>query len=94
MPPTDGIILLSELQKSRRCFVLESELHAVYLVTPYSVCYQLQNIDWLQYLDMWEKLSSAEKKVGELVGIKESFIVKAMRGQNKLDFKLLQIHKR
>ncbi|TMW41572.1 hypothetical protein DOY81_013349, partial [Sarcophaga bullata] len=73
MPPTDGLILFAELQKSRRCFVLESELHAVYLVTPYSVCYQLQDLDWLLFLDLWEKLTPAMKKVGELVGVKESF---------------------
>ncbi|XP_017968668.1 DNA polymerase theta isoform X1 [Drosophila navojoa] len=94
MPPTDGLLLFAELQKSRRCFVLESELHAVYLVTPYSVCYQLQDVDWLLYLDMWEKLSPAMKKVGELVGVKEAFLVRAMRGQAKLDYKLMQIHKR
>ncbi|XP_055906695.1 DNA polymerase theta [Eupeodes corollae] len=94
MPPTDGLILFSELQKSRRCFVLESELHAVYLVTPYSVCYQLQDLDWLMYLDLWEKLSPAMKKVGELVGVKESFLVRAMRGHTKLDYKLMQVHKR
>ncbi|ALC45469.1 mus308 [Drosophila busckii] len=94
MPPTDGLILFAELQKARRCFVLESELHAVYLVTPYSVCYQLQQLDWLLYLDMWEKLNPAMKKVGELVGVKEAFLVRAMRGQTKLDYKLMQIHKR
>uniref|UniRef100_A0A1I8MWU8 DNA polymerase theta n=1 Tax=Musca domestica TaxID=7370 RepID=A0A1I8MWU8_MUSDO len=94
MPPTDGLILFAELQKSRRCFVLESELHAVYLVTPYSVCYQLQDLDWLFFLDLFEKLTPAMKKVGELVGIKESFLVRAMRGQSKLDYKLMQIHKR
>uniref|UniRef100_A0A1A9VS42 DNA polymerase theta n=1 Tax=Glossina austeni TaxID=7395 RepID=A0A1A9VS42_GLOAU len=94
MPPTDGLILFAELQKCRRCFVLESELHAVYLVTPYSVCYQLQDLDWLFFLDLWENLIPAMKKVGELVGVKESFLVRAMRGQNKLDYKLTQIHKR
>ncbi|XP_053947271.1 DNA polymerase theta isoform X1 [Anastrepha ludens] len=94
MPPTDGLLLFAELQKSRRCFVLESELHAVYLVTPYSVCYQLQDLDWLLFLDMWEKLTPAMKMVGELIGVKESFLVRAMRGQTKLDYKLMQIHKR
>lgn len=93
MPPGDGFLLFSELQKSRQNFVLESELHAVYLVTPFSVCYQLQDIDWLAYLDMWEKLPSAMRRVGELVGVKESFLVKAMRSRT-LDFKLLQVHKR
>lgn len=66
----------------------------MYLVTPYSVCYQLQEIDWLLYLDLHERLSSSMKRVAELVGVKESFLVKAMRGHTKLDYKTLQIHKR
>lgn len=94
MPPSEGFLLFSELQKARQCFVMESELHAVYLVTPFSVCYQLQDIDWLAYLDMWEKLSSSMRQVGTLVGVKESFLVKAMRGSSSLDYKALQIHKR
>ncbi|EDW42404.1 DNA polymerase theta [Drosophila sechellia] len=94
MPPTDGLILFAELQKSRRSFVLESELHAVYLVTPYSVCYQLQDLDWLLYVNMWEKLTSPMKKVGEIVGVRDAFLSKALRGQTKLDYKQMQIHKR
>lgn len=93
MPPGDGFLLFSELQKSRQNFVLESELHAVYLVTPFSVCYQMQSIDWLAFLDMWEKLPAAMRRVGEMVGVRESFLVKAMRS-HKLDFKALQVHKR
>lgn len=94
MPPSDGFFLFSELQKARQNFVIETELHAVYLVTPFSVCYQLQEIDWLFYLDMWEKLSNSMQRVGELVGVKESFLVKAMRGTSKIDNRTLQIHKR
>uniref|UniRef100_A0A182MCT4 DNA polymerase theta n=1 Tax=Anopheles culicifacies TaxID=139723 RepID=A0A182MCT4_9DIPT len=94
LPPKDGFLLFSELQRARQCFVLESELHAIYLVTPYSVAYQWQQIDWMDFLDMWEKLSSAAKRVGELVGVKESFMVRAMRGAANLDYRSLQIHKR
>lgn len=94
MPPSDGFFLFSELQKARENFVLETELHAVYLVTPFSVCYQLQDIDWLFYLDTWEKLSNSMQRVGELVGVREAFLVKAMRNTSKLDNRTLQIHKR
>lgn len=94
MPPSDGFLLFSELQKARQNFVLETELHAVYLVTPFSVCYQLQDIDWLLYLDLWEKLPNPMQRVGEYVGVKESFLAKAMRNSNKLDNRTLQIHKR
>uniref|UniRef100_A0A182WJ43 DNA polymerase theta n=1 Tax=Anopheles minimus TaxID=112268 RepID=A0A182WJ43_9DIPT len=94
LPPKDGFLLFSELQRARQCFVLESELHAIYLVTPYSVAYQWQQIDWMDFLDLWEKLSAAAKRVGELVGVKESFMVRAMRGASNLDYRSLQIHKR
>lgn len=95
MPPLDGFLLFSELQKSRQCFVLETELHAIYLVTPYSVSYQWQNIDWMAYLDRMEHLSGAEKRVAELVGVREAFLVKALRGNVTAgDNQLLQIHKR
>lgn len=94
MPPGEGFLLFTELQKARQSFVLESELHAVYTVTPFSVCYQLNDINWLLYLDLWEKLSASMQRVGELVGVKESFLVRAMRGINKLDHRTMQIHKR
>ncbi|XP_053664088.1 DNA polymerase theta [Anopheles marshallii] len=94
LPPKDGFLLFSELQRARQCFVLESELHAIYLVTPYSVAYQWQQIDWMDFLDLWEKLPTASKRVGELVGVKESFMVRAMRGAANLDYRSLQIHKR
>uniref|UniRef100_A0A1B0DMP4 DNA polymerase theta n=1 Tax=Phlebotomus papatasi TaxID=29031 RepID=A0A1B0DMP4_PHLPP len=94
IPPSDGFLLFSELQKSRQCFVLESELHAIYLVTPFSVCHQLPEIDWLHFLDLWERLPSTMRRVGELVGVRDAFLVRAMRGTKSLDEKQLQIHKR
>ncbi|XP_055689777.1 DNA polymerase theta [Lutzomyia longipalpis] len=93
IPPSDGFLLFSELQKSRQCFVLESELHAVYLVTPFTVCQQLPEIDWLHFLDLWEHLPATMRRVGELVGVRDAFLVRAMRTK-ALDEKALQIHKR
>uniref|UniRef100_A0A8D8F6T3 DNA polymerase theta n=1 Tax=Culex pipiens TaxID=7175 RepID=A0A8D8F6T3_CULPI len=96
MAPRDGFLLFSELQKARNCFVLETELHAIYLVTPYSVAYQWQNIDFLAYLERFEGLPEAMKRVGELVGIREAFLVKALRASAKAaeDHQAMQIHKR
>lgn len=96
MPPTDGIFLFSELQKARQNFVLETDLHAVYLVTPFSVCYQLQDIDWRHFWDMWDNsLSPAMKRVGELVGVSDAFLAKAStRSPNTLDNQTLKVHKR
>lgn len=94
MPPHEGFLLFSELQKCRQCFVLESELQAIYTVIPYSSSYQLNEIDWIHYMDLWDKLSAANKRVGKLVGIKESFLVKAMRSNKNLNQTDLNIHKR
>lgn len=33
LSPDEGLAVFSELQKARRCFVLENELHTVYLVS-------------------------------------------------------------
>lgn len=98
IPPEDGLALLTELDKARQCFVLDSELHLVYLVTPYSACHQWGTIDWMFYLNLWEKLPKNLKKVGEVVGVKESYIVSATRGRittntPKLYHKFL-VHKR
>ena len=56
------------------------------------------SIDWYQYFCLWETLPAGMKRVAELVGVKESFLAKAVRGRilSKTDaqLKLLGIHKR
>lgn len=96
MAPNDGLSLFCELQKARQCLVLETDLHLIYLVTPYSVSSQWGNIDWLHLLTLWESLTKAMKRVGELVGVQESFIIRCLRGNNKLNNiqNKMNIHKR
>ncbi|XP_038223120.1 DNA polymerase theta-like [Zerene cesonia] len=95
MAPNDGLSLFCELQKARQCIVLETDLHLIYLVTPYSVSSQWADLDWLHLLTLWESLTVAMKKVGELVGVQESFIIRCLRGANKSACKnKLNIHKR
>lgn len=95
MAPRDGFLLFSELQKSRQCFVLESELHAIYLVTPYSVSYQWQNISWVDFLERWENMDAAMRRVGELIGIRDAFLVKGLRGKiGEADHESLMTHTR
>lgn len=94
IPPKDGFILFSELQKSRQNFVLESELHAVYLVTPFSVAYQLQDIDWIYFADIYDKLPEMMKRVGSMVGVSDTYLIKAITGKQGSDWRAQQIHKR
>lgn len=96
MAPNDGLSLFCELQRARQCLVLETDLHLIYLVTPYSVSSQWGNIDWLHLLTLWESLTKAMKRVGELIGIQESFIIRCLRGNNKANniHAKINIHKR
>ncbi|CAH0605555.1 unnamed protein product [Chrysodeixis includens] len=96
MAPNDGLSLFCELQKARQCLVLETDLHLIYLVTPYSVSSQWGNIDWIHLLTLWESLTKAMKRVGELVGVQESFIIRCLRGANKASNvqNKVNIHKR
>ena len=94
LPPKDGFLLFSELQKSRQNFVLESELHAIYLVTPFSVAYQLQEIDWIHFAELHDKLPDIMKRVGEMVGVSATYLIKAITGRQGSDWRSQQIHKR
>jgi hypothetical protein len=43
LSPDEGLAVFAELQKARRCFVLENELHTVYLVCC-KFCFEL--VEW------------------------------------------------
>ncbi|XP_014469442.1 PREDICTED: DNA polymerase theta isoform X2 [Dinoponera quadriceps] len=93
VPPREGLFLFEELQKARRCFVLDTELHVVYLVTPLSTGSQIENVDWMTFHELWNTMSESERRVGRLVGVEERFLLSAIRGIVRSG-KLLNIHKR
>ncbi|XP_041336019.1 helicase POLQ-like isoform X6 [Pyrgilauda ruficollis] len=73
-------ILYRDLKKGLEGLVLESNLHLLYLSTPYdmtSTC----SPDWMIYLRQFNQLSAAEQKVADIVGVPESFITKKASGQ-------------
>lgn len=74
--------------------MLESELHAIYLVTPFSVAYQLQEIDWIHFAEIHDKLPDTMKRVGEMVGVSATYLIKAITGRQGSDWRSQQIHKR
>lgn len=96
--PDEGLRLFQELQRARQCFVLENELHLVYQVTPLNVADQWGNIDWMHVLALWEQLTPDLRRVGELVGVEDRFIVRAMRGTVNLKLEKqrqkLMVHRR
>lgn len=58
----------------------------IFQITPYSVSEQIGHLDWFRVLNVWEKLSHSMRKVGDMVGIEEGFIVKAMTGTSFYTF--------
>ncbi|XP_042229545.1 DNA polymerase theta-like isoform X2 [Homarus americanus] len=98
LSPDEGLHVFTELHRARQCFVLENDLHIIYQVTPIYVSSAWLSLDWLTFLDIWERLGDNMKRVGELVGIEEVFIVRAMKGlinkRLKSNAKQLAIHQR
>ncbi|NWV36984.1 HELQ Helicase, partial [Grantiella picta] len=73
-------VLYRDLKKGLEGLILESNLHLLYLATPYdmtSTC----SPDWMIYLRQFNQLSAAEQKVADIVGVPESFITKKASGQ-------------
>lgn len=80
IPPREGLFLFEELQKARRCFVLDTELHVIYLVTPLSAGCQIGTVDWMMFHELWNTMSESERRVGKLIGVEERFVMSAIRG--------------
>ncbi|NXI41303.1 HELQ Helicase, partial [Galbula dea] len=73
-------LLYRELKKGLEGLVLESNLHLLYLATPYDMTSSCSP-DWMIYLRQFNQLSAAEQKVLDIVGVPESFIIKKASGQ-------------
>ncbi|XP_032671376.1 DNA polymerase theta isoform X2 [Odontomachus brunneus] len=93
VPPREGLFLFEELQKARKCFVLDTELHVIYLVTPLSSGSQIETVNWMTFHELWNTITESERRVGRLIGVEERFLLSAIRGIVKPG-KLLNIHKR
>ncbi|XP_042652258.1 helicase POLQ-like isoform X2 [Tyto alba] len=73
-------LLYRELKKGLEGLILESNLHLLYLTTPYDMTSNCSP-DWMIYLRQFNQLSAAEQKVLDIVGVPESFITKKASGQ-------------
>ncbi|XP_064375845.1 DNA polymerase theta isoform X4 [Dromaius novaehollandiae] len=96
LSPTEAIGIFADLQRAMKSFVLENDLHIVYLVTP--VYEEWTTIDWYQFFCLWEKLPASMKRVAELVGIEEGFLARSVKGRiiakTEKQHRQLAIHKR
>ncbi|XP_048360083.1 DNA polymerase theta isoform X2 [Sphaerodactylus townsendi] len=94
--PIAALEIFADLQRAMKSFVLESDLHSLYLVTP--VYEDWAKIDWYQFFCLWEKLPASMRRVAELVGIEESFLARSVKGKimtrTEKQHRQMAIHKR
>ncbi|XP_049641821.1 DNA polymerase theta [Suncus etruscus] len=96
LSPTDTLDIFADLQRAMKGFVLENDLHIVYLVTP--MFEEWTSIDWYRFFCLWEKLPTSMKRVAELVGIEEGFLARCVKGKvvarTERQNRQMAIHKR
>uniref|UniRef100_A0A3Q2DDF4 DNA polymerase theta n=1 Tax=Cyprinodon variegatus TaxID=28743 RepID=A0A3Q2DDF4_CYPVA len=96
LSPPEALGIFADLQRAMKGFVLENNLHILYLITPLYA--EWTTIDWYQFFCLWEQLPSSMKRVAELVGVQEGFLARSVSGKvvAKTDKQLRQmaIHKR
>nr|CAH8871958.1 unnamed protein product [Trichobilharzia regenti] len=77
--PVHGLVVFEELDRARRSIALDTELHLIYLLTPVYLDVGA-DLDWLCYLEQYQSLSPAERRVADLVDIEERFITRCAAG--------------
>ncbi|XP_028750825.1 DNA polymerase theta isoform X1 [Peromyscus leucopus] len=96
LSPTDTLDIFADLQRAMKGFVLENDLHIVYLVTP--VFEDWAGIDWYRFFCLWEKLPTSMKRVAELVGVEEGFLARCVKGKvvarTERQHRQMAVHKR
>ncbi|XP_074344440.1 helicase and polymerase-containing protein TEBICHI isoform X2 [Apium graveolens] len=75
--PEESLIVLDDLSRAREGFVLASDLHLVYLVTPINVDVEP---DWELYYERFMELSPLDQSVGNRVGVQEPFLMRMAHG--------------
>ncbi|KAF6176329.1 hypothetical protein GIB67_011118 [Kingdonia uniflora] len=77
LSPEESLVVLDDLSRAREGFVLASDLHLVYLVTPINVDVEP---DWELYYERFMGLSFLEQSVGNRVGVVEPFLMRMAHG--------------
>ena len=79
LPPRDAYRVARDLQDARKHFILASDLHLLYQVTPVTGNPPLSQSTWESYPEHMDQLSESDKKVAELIGIREQVYRKIAR---------------
>lgn len=77
LSPEESLVVLDDLIRAREGFVLASDLHVVYLVTPINVDLEP---DWELYYQRFMELSTLDQSVGNRAGVQEPFLMRMAHG--------------
>ncbi|VFQ97668.1 unnamed protein product [Cuscuta campestris] len=77
LSPEESLVVLDDLLRAREGFVLASDLHLVYLVTPINVEVEP---DWDLYYTRFMELPTLDQSVGNRVGVHEPFLMRMAHG--------------
>ncbi|KAI3792695.1 hypothetical protein L2E82_06583 [Cichorium intybus] len=75
--PEESLIVLDDLSRAREGFVLASDLHLLYLVTPTNVDVEP---DWELYYERFMQLPPLDQSVGNRIGVQEPFLMRMAHG--------------
>lgn len=73
LTPEESLVVMNDLSRAREGFVLASDLHLVYLVTPINVEVEP---DWELYYQRFVELPPLDQSVGNRVGVVEPFLMR------------------
>ncbi|XP_019189918.1 PREDICTED: helicase and polymerase-containing protein TEBICHI isoform X1 [Ipomoea nil] len=77
LSPEESLVVLDDLLRAREGFVLASDLHLVYLVTPINLEVEP---DWDLYYARFMELPTLDQSVGNRVGVQEPFLMRMAHG--------------
>eukprot|EP00850_Spirogloea_muscicola_P019963 SM000203S06139 [mRNA] locus=s203:219205:230833:+ [translate_table: standard] len=81
LPPDEALVVYDDLKTARDGFVLSTDLHLLYQVTPVYISLEP---DWSKYYSHFLRLSPQDQAVGVRVGVTESFLLRMLHiGQTK-----------
>ncbi|TPX50567.1 DNA-directed DNA polymerase [Synchytrium endobioticum] len=82
LSPEEANVVYQELRAAMNSFVLAEELHIVYQVTP--TYFAWNELDWSNVLMIYQRLSDAQIRVAEAIGIDQGLIMRvASKGWRK-----------
>ncbi|KAL8143865.1 hypothetical protein V2J09_016897 [Rumex salicifolius] len=77
LSPEESLVVMDDLSRAREGFILASDLHIVYLVTPINVGIEP---DWKLFYERFMELSAIDQTVGNRVGVLEPFLMRMAHG--------------